>query len=54
VGNVDVARLAERFGGGGQQKAAGASLEGSLGEVQETVLRTARGLLGNPDGGIAR
>jgi phosphoesterase RecJ-like protein len=45
VGEVDVARLAERFGGGGHKKAAGASLEGSLAEVQETVLGAARELL---------
>jgi phosphoesterase RecJ-like protein len=42
---VDVARLAERFGGGGHKKAAGASLEGSMAEVQETVLAAAREVL---------
>lgn len=45
VGDVDVAVLAERFGGGGHKKAAGASLEGPLAEVQDTVLRTVRGVL---------
>jgi phosphoesterase RecJ-like protein len=44
---VDVAALAQRFGGGGHVKAAGASLEGAMGEVQETVLATARAYLGN-------
>ncbi len=45
VGDVDVARLAETFGGGGHRKAAGASLEGELGEVQQAVLVTARSVL---------
>jgi phosphoesterase RecJ-like protein len=42
VGAVDVARLAERFGGGGHRRAAGASLAGSLAEVQAQVLAVAR------------
>ncbi|MSR07090.1 MAG: bifunctional oligoribonuclease/PAP phosphatase NrnA [Gemmatimonadetes bacterium] len=42
VGDVDVARLAATFGGGGHRKAAGASLEGSLATVQATVLAAAR------------
>ena len=42
VGDVDVADLAHQFGGGGHKKASGASLEGSLGEVQERVLGVAR------------
>jgi len=42
VGAVDAAGLAERFGGGGHRKAAGASLEGSLAEVQAVVIRAAR------------
>jgi phosphoesterase RecJ-like protein len=46
-GSVDVAHLAQRFGGGGHVKAAGASLEGSLGEVQTRVLAAAREYLGN-------
>jgi phosphoesterase RecJ-like protein len=45
VGDVDVAALAERFGGGGHRKAAGASFEGSLAEVQDRVLQAVRGLL---------
>jgi len=44
---VDVASLAQRFGGGGHTKAAGASLEGSIGEVQGTVLTAAREYLRN-------
>ncbi|MBN1265100.1 MAG: bifunctional oligoribonuclease/PAP phosphatase NrnA [Anaerolineales bacterium] len=35
---IDIAVLAERFGGGGHKPAAGAMLEGSLPEVQEEVL----------------
>jgi len=42
MGDVDVAELAHRFGGGGHKKAAGASLEGSLAEAQEQVLAAAR------------
>ena len=36
-GDVDVARIAERFGGGGHKKAAGCSVEGALEEVQSRV-----------------
>ena len=46
-GAVDVAALAQRFGGGGHVKAAGASLEGALGDVQATVLAAARAYLQN-------
>jgi bifunctional oligoribonuclease and PAP phosphatase NrnA len=46
VGDVDVAKLAARFGGGGHVKAAGASLEGTLDDVQRKVLSDARGYLG--------
>jgi len=42
LGDVDVAELAHRFGGGGHLKAAGASLEGSLAEAQAQVLAAAR------------
>ena len=45
MGGVDAAALAERFGGGGHRKAAGASLEGGLADVQETVLAEARAAL---------
>lgn len=45
VGDVDVAELAQQFGGGGHRKAAGASLQGSLADVQATVLSAARRLL---------
>jgi phosphoesterase RecJ-like protein len=45
VGDVDAARLAERFGGGGHRKAAGASLAGTLADVQAMVLETARTML---------
>src|SRR5207244_4050097 len=41
LGDVDVAELAQRFGGGGHRKAAGASLEGSLAEAQAEVLAAA-------------
>jgi len=42
MGNVDAAELAQGFGGGGHRKAAGASIEGSVAEVQERVLNAAR------------
>jgi len=42
LGDVDVAELAQRFGGGGHRKAAGASLEGSLATAQAQVLAAAR------------
>lgn len=38
---VDVNALARRFGGGGHARAAGAVLEGSLGEVRQRVVREA-------------
>jgi phosphoesterase RecJ-like protein len=41
-GGVDVAALAERFGGGGHHQASGASFQGPLAEVQERVLAAAR------------
>ncbi len=40
--DVDCARLAERFGGGGHRKAAGATLEGPLQVAQQKVLDAVR------------
>jgi phosphoesterase RecJ-like protein len=45
LGAVNVAELAHEFGGGGHTKAAGASLEGNMADVQERVLRAARAVL---------
>jgi phosphoesterase RecJ-like protein len=42
IGDVDVAELAHRFGGGGHTRAAGASLEGSIAEAQQEVLAESR------------
>ena len=42
VGDVNVAELAKRFGGGGHAKAAGVAIQGTLAEVQATVLAAAR------------
>jgi phosphoesterase RecJ-like protein len=42
LGDVDVAEFAQRFGGGGHRRAAGASFEGTLAAVQEQVLHAAR------------
>ena len=47
MGDVDAATLAEEFGGGGHRKAAGASLKGSVAEIQEIVLARARNMLAN-------
>jgi bifunctional oligoribonuclease and PAP phosphatase NrnA len=51
VGDVDVAAFAKAYGGGGHTKAAGLSLQGSLAEVQSTVLRAAREYLGRNGAG---
>ncbi len=45
LGDVDVAELAHRFGGGGHRKAAGASLEGTMAGAQAKVLAAARAYL---------
>ena len=45
VGDVDAALLAERFGGGGHRRAAGASIKGELADVQEHVLAASRAVL---------
>lgn len=47
MGEVDVAALANQFGGGGHHRAAGASLPGTMAEVEETVLKAARRFLTN-------
>ncbi len=47
MGEVDVAALAHQFGGGGHHRAAGASLVGSMAEVEATVLGAARRFLAN-------
>ncbi len=46
VGDVDVAALSAKFGGGGHRKAAGASIEGKLADVQAAVLKAAREFVG--------
>ena len=50
MGDVDVADLAHRFGGGGHKRAAGASLEGSIADVQQQVLAVAREYLASRPG----
>jgi phosphoesterase RecJ-like protein len=47
MGEVDVAALAHQFGGGGHHRAAGASLAGSMAQVEEQVLSAARAFLRN-------
>ena len=42
LGSVDAAELAHEFAGGGHVKAAGASVDGSMAEVQRSVLEAAR------------
>ena len=46
TGDVDVNRLARRFGGGGHEKAAGALIPGSLSDVQTRVVSAAREHMG--------
>jgi len=43
---VDVSTVANHFGGGGHAPAAGATIQGQLGELQPLVLKTTRKLLG--------
>lgn len=50
MGEVDVAALAHQFGGGGHHRAAGASLAGSMAQVEEQVLSAARAFLMNGKG----
>ncbi len=45
VGDFDVADFAHQFGGGGHAKASGASMDGSIEEVQARVLDAARTVL---------
>ena len=47
MGAVDVAALAQQFGGGGHKKAAGASLDTTLADAQQRVLEAARRVLTN-------
>ena len=55
IGDVDVAEFAREFGGGGHTKAAGLSLQGSMAEVQRTVLEAARMYLnGGRTAGVER
>jgi phosphoesterase RecJ-like protein len=51
MGEVDVAALAHEFGGGGHHRAAGASLAGTMAEVEDKVLSAARKFLTNGGGG---
>lgn len=47
MGEVDVAVLANQFGGGGHHRAAGASLAGTMAQVEAQVLEAARRFLAN-------
>lgn len=44
--HVDCSRLAEKFGGGGHKAAAGATVTGTLAQVQPVVLDAVRGAMG--------
>ena len=44
--HVDCSRLSEKFGGGGHKAAAGATVTGTLAEVQPVVLDAVRGAMG--------
>ncbi len=45
-GKVDVAKIAETYGGGGHKKAAGCSIPGSLSDVKKKVFNSVREVLG--------
>lgn len=49
-GEVDVAAIAERLGGGGHENAAGCTLEGPLKAALDTILTEMRGALAAPPG----
>src|SRR5204862_7035684 len=51
MGEVDVEALAHQFGGGGHHRAAGASLPGTMADVEARVLNAARLFLTNGGGG---
>ncbi|MEX2157564.1 MAG: DHH family phosphoesterase [Gemmatimonadales bacterium] len=53
MGEVDVAALARQFGGGGHHRAAGASLAGTMAEVEAKVLDAARRYLADGVGSPA-
>lgn len=53
VGDVDVAAFARPFGGGGHMKAAGISVDGTMADAQEKILRAARAYLAPPRPAIA-
>jgi len=44
-GNLDIAELAHRLGGGGHPAAAGAELRGTLAEIQENILEITKNYL---------
>ncbi|UCF20355.1 MAG: bifunctional oligoribonuclease/PAP phosphatase NrnA [Gemmatimonadota bacterium] len=50
TGDTNVAELARSFGGGGHERAAGATVEGDLAEVRRRVLEAVRGLRGGRPG----
>ncbi len=50
AGELDVSRIAVRFGGGGHRSAAGAQSPGSLDEVGVEIRRAAAQLLADPEG----
>jgi len=47
TGDTDVHRLAQQFGGGGHAKASGALIQGTLEEVEASVLKAARAMVGH-------
>jgi len=51
VGDIDVGKLAEGFGGGGHRNASGASFDGNLADVQQLTLTAMRDLLDANEGG---
>jgi phosphoesterase RecJ-like protein len=47
---VNVARIAEKFGGGGHRNAAGCTLEGELEEAERTIVRLLQNAVNHRNG----
>jgi phosphoesterase RecJ-like protein len=45
-GNLNVAKIAESFGGGGHARAAGCSVQGNISDVKNKVISTIEEALG--------
>ncbi|HKQ51711.1 MAG TPA: DHHA1 domain-containing protein, partial [Pyrinomonadaceae bacterium] len=53
-GDVNVARIAEKFGGGGHRNAAGCTLSGELEAAEQTIVRLLQDAVEHRNGGGGR